>query len=99
MAKVLEVENLEEKFIVKIEVSKKEFGERFNLFDDYLFVSKDNDSDSIKTHITRRGKDNKTMYILLPKPLKEKIKFKKGIRTKDIYLKKLNDIEYSFKLK
>ena len=71
MAKILELENLKDKYKITFEINKSEHENKFNVTDKYVIFSEE--KINIKSKIIKRGKTQSSDYILIPKEIKNKL--------------------------
>jgi len=76
MAKVKNLINNEKSFEVTFEISKDEISNDFNTLDNFNIISDQNISYGSK--LVKRGKNESTLYFLIPKELRKDIKVKKN---------------------
>ena len=75
MAYVKELLNKGKSFEILFEVSKKEIGDKLNVLEEFVVYSKK--LFNLSSRIVKRGRTEATSYLLLPKEIKEKLKYKK----------------------
>lgn len=95
--KIKEIINNEKTFNINLEVLKSEFGTNIDIFDDFILLNKN--SFDFDSKIVKRGKKESTLYLLIPKLIKDSIKFKRNEIFKNVGIKKLSENEFIISIK